>query len=79
MFPLGTQDRWCYLLETLWVQAPLSPPESRKVWVSFLDGVDATTIGLFLDTHHSSLPTRNTKIFYQTQHRVEAGLMGPLI
>lgn len=76
--PLETQDRWIYLLETLWVQEPLSPPESRKVWVSFLDHVDAATMGLFLDTHHSCLPTRDTNIFYQKQHKFETGLMGPL-
>lgn len=40
---LGKQDRWCYLLETLWGQVLLFPPKNRRVRVSFLDNTDATT------------------------------------
>lgn len=77
--PLGKQDRWCYLLETLWGQVLLFPPKSRRIRVIFLDRMDATTP---VSIRHPPQPSPCIKqqIFSMgNKSRLEAGLLGPLI
>lgn len=77
-FPLGEQDRQCYLLETLWARVLLSPPKSRKGRISF---VDLWRPPLWSPLRHPRSPSLCTKpqIFsIGNKGKLEARLMGPL-
>lgn len=61
---LGKQDRWGYLLETLWGLVRLFPPENRRVGVS----VWATWVPAPLPPfrpHHYHLPTQGSQYLLQ--------------
>ena len=73
---LGKQDRWGYLLETLWGPVRLFPPENRRVRVS----VWATWVPPPPPPfHHYHLPHSQPGSPMGSKRQLHAAPLGPLL